>query len=358
MDCPLPFQGHFNAAHSCRQTVAQGAAAGHDTLIAKQKLLPPCSMDLNQTAHDLAEELINEAARFKINLTLAECGTSIVDCGIHVPGSVEAGVILAKICMAGRAQIDVVQSKPDLWHGPSISVHTDDPVTACMASQYAGWKIEGSKFFAMGSGPMRAAGSREPLFDTIGRREKPSVAVGVLETRKIPPDPVCVDIANACGVSSSRLTLLVAPTASIAGGVQIVARSVETALHKLHELGFDLERITQGHGVAPLPPVAGDDLTAIGLTNDAILYGGEVTLWVRGSDSDLETIGARVPSSASPAHGEPFIKIFKRHNGDFYAIDPMLFSPAVVTFKNIETGHEFRFGRLEPAVITESFKLS
>ena len=54
-----------------------------------------------------------------------------------------------------------------------------------MASQYAGWEIKGEKFFAMGSGPMRAAAGREALFDDIGHREKPDRCVGVLETSKL-----------------------------------------------------------------------------------------------------------------------------------------------------------------------------
>ena len=122
------------------------------------------------------------------------------------------------------------------------------------------------------------------------------------------------------------------------------------------ELGFDLKQVESGWGVAPLPPVAADDLAAIGRTNDAILYGGEVTLWVRGDDAQLAEIGARVPSSASRDHGQPFAAIFQRYNRNFYDIDPHLFSPAVVTLINLDTGRSHRFGRTMPDVIEKSFK--
>jgi methenyltetrahydromethanopterin cyclohydrolase len=224
-----------------------------------------------------------------------------------------------------------------------------------MASQYAGWQITGEKFFAMGSGPMRAAAGREALFDTIGYREKASHPIGVLETRKFPPDDVCRKLAQACGATPENLTLLVAPTASPAGTVQIVARSVETALHKLFELGFDLSRVVRGAGTAPLPPPAPDDMTAIGWTNDAILYGSTVTLHVRGDDASLAAIGPRVPSSASADHGQPFAAIFERYNRDFYKIDPHLFSPAVIAFANLDTNRTFCFGRVEPEVLARSF---
>ena len=134
------------------------------------------------------------------------------------------------------------------------------------------------------------------------------------------------------------MTLLAAPTASLAGGVQIVARSVETALAQAAELKFDLTRIVSAYGTAPLPPVADNDLAAIGRTNDSILYGARVLLYVTGDDASLEAIGPQVPSSASHDYGEPFAAIFARYNNDFYKVDPHLFSPAEVSFQNLRFG--------------------
>jgi methenyltetrahydromethanopterin cyclohydrolase len=251
--------------------------------------------------------------------------------------------------------VNLTAGRPELWPGPALSVVTDQPLAACMASQYAGWQITGEKYFAMGSGPMRAAGSREPLFEKIGHRERPQRAVGVLETRKLPPAAVCAQIAADCGVSPDRLTLLVAPTASIAGTIQIVARSVETALHKMHEIGFDLQQIVSGYGLSPLPPIASDDLVGIGRTNDAILYGGEVTLWINGEDEQLSALGPKIPSSSSADYGEPFAAIFERYGRDFYKIDPLLFSPAAITLVNLRSGRSHRFGETNAAVLQRSF---
>src|SRR5262249_18374313 len=161
-------------------------------------------------------------------------------------------------------------------------------------------------------------------------------------------DEVCKKIASQCGVALEKVTLLVARTASLAGTIQVVARSVETALHKLHELGYDLKNIVSGFGSAPLPPVAADDLVGIGRTTAAVLYGGEVTLWVRDSDERLAAIGPRIPSSASHDFGEPFAAIFERYGRDFYKIDPLLFSPAVVTLMNLTSGKPHRFGQPRP----------
>lgn len=281
---------------------------------------------------------------------------TVVDFGVEARGGLAAGCVLAEICLAGLGQVQLVPDAHEYGTGLTVLVTTDHPLAACMAAQYAGWQIGGDGFFAMGSGPMRAAAAKEPLFAKIGHTERPDVAVGVLECRQFPSAEVCEKLAAACGVAVDQLSLCVAPTASQAGGVQVVARSVETALHKLHELGFDLTRIESGAGSAPLPPVAKNDLRAIGRTNDAVLYGGEVTLWVRGDDDSLEQIGPRVPSQDSKDHGRPFYEIFERYDRDFYKIDPHLFSPAVVRFVNLDTGRRWRFGRVEPDVLRQSFE--
>jgi methenyltetrahydromethanopterin cyclohydrolase len=208
----------------------------------------------------------------------------------------------------------------------------------------------------MGSGPMRAAVGTESLLEKLQIRETTSCAVGVLETSQLPPPHVTAWIAQECGVPPSELCLLVARTASQAGTMQVVARSIETALHKLFDLGFDLRRVVSGFGTAPLPPVAADDLIAIGRTNDAILYGARVTLWVRGDDDSLAAIVRQVPSSASRDFGSPFRDVFARANYDFYQIDPHLFSPAAIRLVNLDSGRTFEAGRAHPDVLRASFE--
>jgi methenyltetrahydromethanopterin cyclohydrolase len=309
---------------------------------------------LNERAWELCDAMVADADALGIAVQTMASGTRIIDCGVKAIGSIEAGLKLAEICMSGLGTVEIIPDMSKLWDGPGVSVTTKKPVWACMASQYAGWEIKGDDFFAMGSGPMRAAASREKLFDDIGYHEEADRCVGVLETRKLPPDSICVDIATKCGITPDRLTLLAARPSSAAGTVQIVARSVETAMHKLHVLGYDINQVTEGYGSAPLPPLSDDDLTAIGRTNDAILYGGAVKLLVFGDGGIIDDIGDRIPSCASPDYGRPFAEIFRRFNGDFYRIDPMLFSPATV---KVCTDHGIKhvYGDYAPQVLAESF---
>lgn len=310
---------------------------------------------LNQQAAELCRQAMDSADRLRIKAHTLPCGATVIDCGVAEAGGLAAGRMMAETCMAGLGEVRLAHDSSGPCVGPAVTVATDHPVAACMASQYAGWQISHDEFFAMGSGPKRAAAGKEEIFDVIGCREEAETAVGVLESSKLPPDEVCQKIAADCRVATNKLILLVAPTASIAGTFQIVARTVETALHKMHELGFDIHQVQAGYGVAPLPPVAADDLAAIGRTNDAVLYGGRVTLWIHGDDEELESLGPKIPSNSSRDHGRRFAEIFAAYDHDFYKIDPHLFSPAEVTLINLRTGHMFHYGHVEPEVLAESF---
>ena len=312
-------------------------------------------MNLNVRALRLVEALMSRAEERRVATYPIEKGGRFVDCGINSIGGLAVGLELARICMAGLATVDIVPGDVAGRAVPLIQVVTDHAVAACLASQYAGWAVQSDTYFAMGSGPMRAAAGTEHVFDDIGFREDAGSVVGVLETRKTPTAAVVAMIASACRVSPSSVTLLAAPTASLAGGLQVVARSVETALHKLHELGFELGRVVSAHGSAPLPPVAKNDLAAIGRTNDSILYGARVVLYVTGDDESLREFGPRVPSSSSKDHGSPFAEVFARYNHDFYAVDPHLFSPAEVVFQNLDTGRVHSVGGVDHAVLGRSF---
>ncbi len=312
-------------------------------------------MTLNQDAWRIAERMAADAAALRLNVHTVG-GATVIDCGVNAVGGLQAGLGLARVCLAGRGEITFLSGEAGGWRGPLVQVLSDDPVRACLASQYAGWQISVGKYFAMGSGPMRARYGKEELFNDIPGREESPVAVGVLETRKLPTEEVVTSLTDKLGLSADRLTLLVAPTASLAGTLQIVSRSLETALHKLHALKFDVTQVVSGFGTTPLPPPAKDDLHAIGRTNDAILYGGRVHLWVRADDDLLATVGPQVPASASRDHGTPFAELFARYDHDFYKIDPHLFAPAEVVFHNLTTGRTFAFGAMAPEVLRRSFE--
>jgi methenyltetrahydromethanopterin cyclohydrolase len=314
------------------------------------------TLSLNERARELADRLAAEGDALRIAVRKLGDGARVIDCGSAVPGGLEAGRRFAEITMAGLGTITFAPVVIDGRWLPGLTVVTDHPALACLASQYAGWRIDREGYFAMASGPGRALIRAEDLYDDLDVDERASTAVLCLEARDQPPEDLGAYVAERAGVPPGDLTLLFAPTASLAGGVQVAARIVETALHKLHELDFDVRRVVSGYGTCPLPPVAGNDGEAIGRTNDAVLYGGQVELTVDAPDDELEDIVERVPSTASKDHGEPFGSLLEQAGWDFYKIDPMLFSPAEVRLVGVESGRSFIAGAVDLPVLERSFR--
>jgi methenyltetrahydromethanopterin cyclohydrolase len=311
--------------------------------------------DLNDRAAAIADEMRNDPIAFGVELYTLANGARIIDAGVRAAGGLAAGRAMARACMGGLGHVSFV---PLVIGGDSyqgVEVWTDHPAVACMSSQYAGWAIQVDKFFAMGSGPLRAIARVEhELFEKLAHEERAERGVLAMETRAIPDDAVTAWVAERAHLAPDALTFIVAPTASIAGGVQIAARVLETGLHKMDALGFDVRQVTHAIGTAPVPPVAKNDLRAIGRTNDCILYGGQARYTVRADDMTLEELVAKIPACASSDYGTPFYEIFERYDRDFYKIDKLLFSPAEVWLTSAASGRTVHGGRVDASVLRAS----
>ena len=312
------------------------------------------TISVNRRAAALAERLVAEAAALAVEVHRLPNGTRIVDAGVGAPGGFGAGQIVAQICLGGLGDVSFIPYDLGGVTIPAVSVAVDRPVIACMASQYAGWKVSVGKFFAMGSGPARAIATVEKLYADLGYRDEADQAVLVLETDAMPNQEVASYLAGKCGLAPEKVTLVVAGTSSMVGGIQIAARSVETAMHKMMELGFSLHKVQFGSGVSPIAPPVRDTLRAIGRTNDCVLYGATAALVVDATDEEIQQILDKIPSSASRDYGTLFYELFKRYDGDFYKIDPMLFSPARVVITNAKSGRTFFAGQLNLELLRSS----
>jgi methenyltetrahydromethanopterin cyclohydrolase len=197
----------------------------------------------------------------------------------------------------------------------------------------------------------------EELYKELDYRDNADQTVLVIENDAVPPIEIIEKVAAACGVEPTQLTIIVTPTSSLAGAVQVVGRVLEVALHKAHALHFPLDHIVDGSGSAPICPPHPNFVKAMGRTNDAILFAGQVQLYVKGSDADAEALAQQLPSSTSKDYGKPFAEIFKAYEYDFFKIDAMLFSPARVIVTAVESGNSFRAGQLDHALLDQSFGL-
>lgn len=317
----------------------------------------PEPLSVNALAAPLVERLVRDADALRVRVTRDTRGVRIVDAGIATPGSIAAGQLIGEICLGGCGTVGLRSGAVDGW--PTwLEVRSSTPVLACLASQYAGWSLAagkeetgGKKFFALGSGPARALAGKEKLFGELGYRDRADSGVIVLEVDRAPPAVVIDKLLRDCALAPEQLTIVLTPTTSLTGTTQVVARVLEVALHKAHELGYPLADIVEGSATAPLPVPSPDGVEAMGRTNDAILYGGRVHLTVRGDDAAARRLALQLPSRNSNEFGRSFAAIFKEVEYDFYKIDPALFAPAEVWVSNADTGSTWHAGGLDMALL-------
>jgi methenyltetrahydromethanopterin cyclohydrolase len=310
---------------------------------------------VNTLAGEIVDRLVAGAARYRVGVSRGASGELLIDAGAKAAGGVEAGLLLTEICMGGLGHVTLSHapgaSKWPFW----LTVSSTDPVVACLASQYAGWSLSHEKFFALGSGPGRALARVEKLFEELAYVDKAERVTIVLEGDRPPPPEVVAKVAGAAKVDPKNVAFVYAPTQSLAGSVQVVGRVLEVALHKAHELHFPLENIVDGIATAPLSPPHPDFIQAMGRTNDAIIYAGRAHLFVKGSSEAAKELAKNLPSSTSRDYGRPFAEVFKAYKGDFYKIDPSLFSPAGAIVTAVETGETFRAGAIDEKLLDASF---
>ena len=298
--------------------------------------------------------MIENKDDLNIDVHTLENGTTVVDCGVKAAGGFAAGLMFAKASMGGQGSCDLEPLSLGELFMPGVKVYLDLPAVGCMGCQYAGWAVQTDKYFAMGSGPARIKYGAEELMRELGYKDDAPYAVLAMESSKLPDKEAADYIAKECEIAGKDLYLLAARTASIAGSLQIAARVVETGLHKLVELGFDIKSILSGLGTCPVAPVAENDLKAIGLTNDCVLYGGRVWYMADCEDSEIEKILEQIPSNSSKDYGRHFYDLYQEH-GDFYSIDPMLFSPAEVFINNIRSGRLYHAGAVNKDLLAAVF---
>jgi methenyltetrahydromethanopterin cyclohydrolase len=319
---------------------------------------------VNKLSQPLVNELLNNADKLRLHITKMANGCTLIDAGIQAPGGLEAGRIITEICLGGMGTVSLTHSAYTEKWPLTVNVHTSNPVLACLGSQYAGWSLSHEKYYALGSGPARAMATKtkegvtgpvEELYKELSYQDENDKTVLVIENDKIPPIEIIEKVAAACRVTPENLTIIVTPTSSLAGCVQVVGRVLEVAMHKAHALHFPLENIIDGSGSAPICPPHPDFVQAMGRTNDAILFAGQVHIFVKGSDEAAEKLANELPSSTSKDYGKPFAQVFKEYKYDFFKVDAMLFSPASVIVTAVESGKSFRAGRLDNELLNESF---
>lgn len=311
-------------------------------------------MKINEMTLREINVLIENAENYRVSVTKDKSGAIIIDAGVNTIGSLEAGCKIAEITMASLGKVAIRYPFSSRVRLPYVEVLVPShPAIVTLASQLAGWNIRVEDFSAIGSGPARAL-ARKPkkLFKKLEYKDSSNNAILVLECSSIPRTSVLESIAESCNVSPASLYVIVVPTNSIAGSVQISARVVETAIFRLNNLGFNPLKIVDGIGYCPIAPPLSSEEDAMCLTNTMLIYGGSVYLTVKdGVDQELVN---KAISKASPVYGKPFKEIFEDAEHDFYKIPPETFATSELTIFSKSNNKLYHSGKVNEEVIIQA----
>ena len=316
-------------------------------------------ISLNQNVMPKVRQIIASQEKLGCKLITTDCGTKLIDMGINCRGSWEAGLLYARVMLGdlGIVQLGQFPLSGD-YTLSSVEIHTNDMLTACFGSQIAGWVIRDSDDVMVVSGPGRAlaAAESDQFIHLIDYRDNSTEAVLCVQRDKYPSEALITYAAEACGVHTKDLYLLIAPDNCIVGSIQVASRFLEQASHKLYSKGLDPGKVLHCRGSAPIAPVIKDPLKAMGRINDALVYGSELEIWIDANDSEIaKAIHQIVGKTSSPNYNELFQDIFVKGGGAFYLLDPDVNSVGRIQIHNINTGRAFCAGEINYELLRRSF---
>ena len=318
-------------------------------------------VSVNVEAKKTVDVMIEKADELNIAVETLDNGATVIDCGVNVDGSFKAGELYTKVCLGGLADvgISIPGDLSEKFALPSVKIKTDSPSISTLGSQKAGWSVSVGDFFALGSGPARAIALKPAeTYEEIAYDDKGAdLAILTLEADVLPGVEVAEYIAEECDVDVKDVYLLVAPTSSLVGSIQIAGRVVENGTYKMLEfIKFDVTKVKHAAGIAPIAPVDPDGLKAMGKPNDAVLFGGRTYYYVESEEGDdIAAVAAQLPSSAADGYGKPFFDVFKDAGFDFYQIDKGMFAPAEVVINDLTTGKLYKEGFVNAELLKKSF---
>lgn len=317
-------------------------------------------VSVNLEAKKTVDLMIKNADELNLAVDVLSNGSTVIDAGVNVAGSFKAGELYTKVCLGGMADvgISIPGDLSEKFALPSVKIKTDFPAISTLGSQKAGWSVSVGDFFALGSGPARALALKPAeTYEEIGYKDDADLAILTLEADQLPGADVTDAIASESSVSPENVYVLVAPTSSLVGSIQISGRVVENGTYKMLEfLDFDVTKVKHAAGIAPIAPVDPDGLKAMGKTNDAVLFGGRTYYYVESEEGDdIKSVADQLPSSASDGYGKPFFDVFKEAEFDFYKIDKGMFAPAEVVINDLRTGEIFKAGSVNSELLMKSF---
>lgn len=302
---------------------------------------------VNEKAYNLLDVIETERKKMIVE-NVGDGGASgevvVLDMGVtnntrDVGNNVDFGIITAEATMGGFGKISIENNKIYV----SISSH---PSIATLSCQMAGWRIKIGNEIAIGSGPAKiAARIPKETIERIGYFENAEKAALLLETNVMPDESTARKILEK--TKAKKVIVGAFRGDSMVGLINVLARVVEMGFYRMDYLKFDTNKCISGYGFVPIPKLNADVMYT---SNDALIYGADVTINVDGWDENLTD---KISSSSSPAYGKPFKDIFTEAGGDFYKIDLGIFAPAKITINDVKSNKKYVSGYINQDIISK-----
>jgi methenyltetrahydromethanopterin cyclohydrolase len=314
------------------------------------------NLSVNREAFKLVRRVLSNADCLAVRVSQMAKGTTIIDMGQQVAGSWLAGKYYAEITMGGLAEVGFQPLHLDDLTLPAVHVNSAHPLLAGWVCQKHAEPLTGEGIQPILTGPAKALlFPPEESVHFADYHDDSEVAVASFQTSEPITESLADTVAHACRISPENLYIVVAPTTSLVCAIQVAARPIDQIMHRLHQEGFDIHTVRFVQGSAPVPPLAEDEVLAMGRINDSLLYGGSVLLYVESDDETIRQVISLLPTEAHPAYGKPFAQLFEEHGYDFHKMDLRLHSLARVQINNITTGRTFSAGSINTDILRRSF---
>ena len=302
-------------------------------------------ISVNQLALRIVKDMIRDCDKLQVEVSELKNKSTIIDCGVNVPGGYEAGELITRIRFGGVGGAHVT----DVTYGdmtiPTLFCQTNFPALIGIC-QFV-WlglvpppETLDHPFPAWISGPVKAlAQDPEWVFkDKIKYRDPhPDAGVLVVQTRNkaqgLPNEEFAEVIANKCRIGPESLYIIVTPSESVAGVTHVASSGVEDVFWRLTEYhNVPYKAIEHASGSTPLCPISPIVFKEPCVwMDDMIDYGGRAHFWLYSSlDMDLETMAKDL---VSESHGTFYGR-------SYYQSEVKSFKPVdelIKNKKNLET---------------------
>lgn len=313
-------------------------------------------LSVNAESMKIVRKMLESPEALGIEVSRFANGSTLIDVGQRAPGSWQAGRYFTLITAGGLGEVSFESFMLGDVRLPAVRLMVDRPMEACMGCQVAGWRLAGEPDAPILAGPARTLNNPPDHHVVLsGYRDRYHEGVVTVQMSRPVTEEMAAIMAKACNLAPDNLYILASRHACLVSTIQVPARGIETAMHRLDLEGFDLHRIQHAYCSGPIPPLIDDEMTSMGRINDALYYGSEVTLYVDAPDEMLEPLVPKVVSEVSPLARRSFAELYRDANYDFHAIPMDAHTPAVLHMTNVKSGRTFSAGHFDDEVLQRSF---